>query len=290
MIFGKKYNSAPIHRGSVKTGILPETCGVERARQRHCQSTRQCWDCTELYRWVGKSRAEETHQPKLSAFKRETQTAQNPNGYQVCSVAQHSGDCDPCLKKDTKWSISRQISFFKRVFRLCRNICRSSKMASDIQSRCRCTIQQLSFEVIQMVLGKNSGVVGQGSGEASCEHRAAPGCRGHVHSANTSREGKHWVLEKDSSWPKLQMLWGSTEALGGYTREICSCDAQRTLGITAKSTAASLHCTPSSWPKRTNKKMIPMQNTNQEEKAEWIKIHHLGDGHSKPNTEKESYF
>lgn len=103
----------------------------------------------------------------------------------------------------------------KPVFRLCHNICWSSKMASDIQNRCRCAIQQLSFEVIQMVLGKSSGMAGQGSGEASCEHTAATGCRGHVHNANTSRQGKHWVSERDSSWPKLQLLWGKNTVLRG---------------------------------------------------------------------------
>lgn len=113
--------------------------------------------------------------------------------------------------------INFQMNFYQKkpVFRLCHNICWSSKMASDIQNRCRCAIQQLSFEVIQMVLGKSSGMVGQGSGEASCEHTAATGCRGHVHNANTSRQGKHWVSERDSSWPKLQLLWGKNTVLRG---------------------------------------------------------------------------
>lgn len=97
-------------------------------------------------------------------------------------------------------------------------------MASDIQNRCRCTIQQLSFEVIQMVLGKNSGMAGQGSGEASCEHTASPGCRGHVHNANTSSRESTEPCKGTAADQNCNCSGGSTQSSGGYTREICSCD------------------------------------------------------------------
>lgn len=210
----------------MKTDILPESCRVERALQRHCQSTRQSWDDTELGQWGGETRTVETFtSTKLSAVKCETQNISPKWMPTAWSVVEYGGECDSFLRKGTKWSISRHISIQKKVFRLCHNICWSSKTASDIQNRCRCRVQQLSFEVMQMVLGKGSGMVGQGSGEASCEHTAATGCRGHGHDASTCRQGEHWVSERDSSWPKLQLLWGKHTILAGsYTRGICSCD------------------------------------------------------------------
>lgn len=36
--------------------------------------------------------------------------------------------------------------------------------------------------------------------------------------------------------------------------------------------------------------MLPMQNTNQEEKPEWFKINHLSDSRRKQNTQKKPYF
>lgn len=96
----------------------------------------------------------------------------------------------------------------------------AAKRLQIFQNRCRCSIQQLSFEVIQMVLGKNPGMAGQGSGEVSCEHTAAPGCRGHEHSANSSRQGKHWAAADQN----CNCSGGSTQSSGGYTREMCSCD------------------------------------------------------------------
>jgi len=59
-------------------------------------------------------------------------------------------------------------------------------MASDIQNGRRCTIQQLSFEVIQMELGKNSDTAGQGSGKAGCAGTAGTGCGGELHNTNDS--------------------------------------------------------------------------------------------------------
>lgn len=145
----------------------------------------------------------------------------HPNGCQVCSVEQYSADCHSLLKKKgTKWSIYRQISIKIKVFRLCHNICWSSKMASDIQNRCRCTIQQLSFEVIQMVLGKNSGMAGQGSGEASCEHTASPGCRGHVHNANTSSRESTEPCKGTAADQNCNCSGGSTQSSGGYQRNL----------------------------------------------------------------------
>lgn len=96
----------------------------------------------------------------------------------------------------------------KKSVGLCHNIHWSSKTASDIQNRRRCTIQQLSFEAIQMELGKNSDTVGQGSGKAGCACTAATGCRGEMHNANTITAGKTPSIKKVQKLTKIIITQG----------------------------------------------------------------------------------
>lgn len=150
----------------MKTDILPDTCKVERPWSRHCQKDGQCWEHTDLHQRADKfqravkltpTKAQCTYYLKLKLH--------HPN-----SCQQYTQWCS------SVWLISRKKhktinlhNYFyqkyrgKKGFGVCHNICWSSKTASDILNRHRCTILQLSFKGIQMKLGKSSDTVVQGS-------------------------------------------------------------------------------------------------------------------------------
>lgn len=116
-----------------------------------------------------------------------------------------------------------------------------------------------------MELGRNSDMVGQGSGGASCADTAATGCGGEMHNANTITAGntqsikKVWVDQNCNDFEEI------TQSLGWYTKQVCKCDEdtehlRNHRGI--NSSQLMLHHL--FLTKRTKEEMFPKQSTKEE--------------------------